>query len=329
MGIPTMHRHLGKPHKLCSVAMMLASLLMCGCSHFSEAKPTFKEANDLFTQGSYAASLGKYGEICEKYPESADRALFEMGIIYAYPANEQKDYQQALASFRKLIARYPESSYRKDSETMIFNITNVVFKDKTIATQQQHIETLQHELASKGSEIGSLKKQLAAFEQDLKNKETEISSLRQKKEAVVILRGPADRVLIEKNERRLTLFAKGKVLKTYQVALGGNPVGPKERQGDHKTPEGIYSIDGRNKYSGYHLSLHISYPNEKDKKRAKSLGVSPGGDIMIHGIKNGFGWAGDKHVEIDWTKGCIAVTDEEIEEIADLVPNGTTVEIRP
>ena len=113
----------------------------------------------------------------------------------------------------------------------------------------------------------------------------------------------------------MTLISKDKVLKTYKIALGGNPNGPKERQGDNKTPEGTYIIDSRNKNSRYHLSLHISYPNEKDKKRAKELGVSPGGDIMIHGIKNGFSWIGDLHTELDWTKGCIAVTDEEIEEI--------------
>jgi murein L,D-transpeptidase YafK len=125
------------------------------------------------------------------------------------------------------------------------------------------------------------------------------------------------------------LLSKGKVLKTYQIALGGNPNGPKERQGDNKTPEGIYVIDSRNKNSRYHRSLHISYPNEKDKKRAKERGVSPGGDIMIHGIKNGFSWVGDLHTGVDWTKGCIAVTDEEIEEIDKVAPNGTIVEIRP
>jgi murein L,D-transpeptidase YafK len=135
--------------------------------------------------------------------------------------------------------------------------------------------------------------------------------------------------LIEKKERRLTLISKDKLLKTYKIALGGNPNGPKERQGDNKTPEGTYVIDSRNKDSRYHISLHISYPNERDRRRAKELGVSPGGDIMIHGIKNGLSWVGDSHTEVDWTKGCIAVTDEEIEEIDKLVPNGTIVEIRP
>jgi murein L,D-transpeptidase YafK len=139
----------------------------------------------------------------------------------------------------------------------------------------------------------------------------------------------ADKILIEKKDRKMTLFSQGQAIKSYKVALGGNPVGAKERKGDNKTPEGLYTIDSRNKNSKYHLSLHISYPNEKDRKRAKELGVSPGGDIMIHGIKNGMGWVGSIHTWYDWTQGCIAVTDKEIEEIDKLVPNGTVVEILP
>jgi murein L,D-transpeptidase YafK len=165
------------------------------------------------------------------------------------------------------------------------------------------------------------------IEQEVENKESE--NIKLQKVVYILRKGTADRILIEKKERRLTLFSKGKELQTYKIALGGNPNGPKERQGDNKTPEGIYVIDSRNKDSRYHLSLHISYPNEKDKKRAKQLGLSPGGDIMIHGIKNGLSWAGDLHTEVDWTKGCIAVTDEEIEEIDKLAPSGTIVEIRP
>ncbi len=139
----------------------------------------------------------------------------------------------------------------------------------------------------------------------------------------------ADKVLIEKKARRLTLYSKGQSIKAYKIALGRNPEGPKQREGDNKTPEGIYTIDSRNNKSGYHLALHISYPNEKDKQVAESLGVSPGGNIMIHGIKNGMGWVGRYHTLLDWTQGCIAVTDQEIEEIDKLVPNGTAVEIRP
>lgn len=310
------------------VCIIITPILICGCSHFNEGfHATFKEANDLFSQGSYQASLSKYKQIIEKYPKEGDRALFEMGIIYSYSRNEQKDYQKSLECFQKLIKDYPGSWYRKDSEMMIFHINNIIVKDKTIATQQRQIETLQQEGKSKGNEIIMLQKKIEALEQEIKSKENEIIMLQ--KEVSAVQTGPADRILIEKKERRLTLISKGKVLKTYKIALGGNPNGPKERQGDNKTPEGIYLIDSRNKDSRYHLSLHISYPNEKDKKRAKELGVSPGGDIMIHGIKKGLSWVGDFHTEVDWTKGCIAVTDEEIEEIDKLTPIGTIVEIRP
>jgi len=326
----TLHRCLSKHLQVFFACFMIAPLLLCGCSHFNDdyqARSTFKEANDFFNQGSYEVSLGKYEQIIAKYPTVGDRVLFEMGIIYSHAGNEQKDYQKSLESFRKLVKEYPESGYRKDSELMIFNISNVISKDKTIAAQQTQIETLRQEINSNGNVIITLQKQIAALEKEVRSKEAE--NIKLQKEVFALQKGPADKILIEKRERRLTLFSKGKVLKTYKIALGGDPVGPKERQGDNKTPEGTYVIDSRNKDSRYHLSLHISYPNDKDKKRAKQLGVSPGGDIMIHGIKNGFSWVGDLHTEVDWTKGCIAVTDEEIEEIDRLAPNGTIVEIRP
>ena len=305
--------------------LLMAAMLLSGCSHFNDGrqvKTTFAEANDLFHQGSYSASLDKYSEITEKYPAKADRALFEMGFIHAHPKNPQKDYQKALECFQKLIKDYPGSEYRQDSEMMIFNIRNVALKDTTIAAQQAQIETLQHKVQGKENEIVALQKTIEAFEK-------KIEALDKKFFDYAIRKGSVDRILIEKSARRLMLISQGEVLKSYKIALGGNPIGPKERQGDNKTPEGTYVIDGRNKDSRYHLSLRISYPNERDKKRAKELGASPGGDIMIHGIKNGLSWVGDAHAGIDWTKGCIAVTDEEIEEIDKLAPNGTIVEIRP
>jgi murein L,D-transpeptidase YafK len=318
----------GRYLKLAIAGIMLVPMLTCGCSHFNDQpKSTFMEANDLFSQGNYTASLGRYQQIIEKYPTAGDRVLFEMGIIHAYPGNGQKDYQRSLECFQKLIQEYPQSGYRKDSELMVFNINNVIVKDQTIAAQQSQIAALRQELQTRGTENTTLQKTIEALERVVKSTEGEITAL--KKDAVVIPKGPADRILIEKSERRLTLISKNKVLKTYQIALGGNPNGPKERQGDNKTPEGTYIIDSRNRNSRYHLSLHISYPNENDRKRAKELGVNPGGDIMIHGIKNGFSWVGDLHTEVDWTKGCIAVTDEEIEEIDMVTPNGTIVEIRP
>jgi murein L,D-transpeptidase YafK len=139
----------------------------------------------------------------------------------------------------------------------------------------------------------------------------------------------ADRILVSKSKRKLSLFRGNEVIKTYRIALGKNPEGHKIQQGDGRTPEGMYRIDYRNPESAYHLSLHISYPNKRDTQRAKELGVTPGGDIMIHGIKNGLGWLGSLHRFFDWTDGCIAVTNTEIEEIWALVPDGTLVEINP
>jgi len=138
-----------------------------------------------------------------------------------------------------------------------------------------------------------------------------------------------DRIVIEKSARELSVVANGKWLKTYRVALGRNPVGAKQQEGDNKTPEGIYKIDSRNPQSNFHLALHISYPSDHDKARAAERGADPGFDIMIHGIQNGRGWIGAFHRLTDWTAGCIAVTDEEIEELWRITPDGTTVEIRP
>jgi outer membrane protein assembly factor BamD (BamD/ComL family) len=320
-----------RPFKL-YICLMMAPMLIFGCSHFNDgrqARMTYAEANDLFHLGNYAASLDKYSGIIEKYPATADRALFEMGIIYAHPKNEQKDYPKSLEVFEKLIKEYPGSEYRQNSEMMIFNIRNVVLKDRTIAAQQMQIETLQREVQGKENEIVTQKKKREAFEEKIKALEEKIGALEKKFIDYVIQRGPVDRILIEKSTRRLMLISQGEVVKSYKIALGGNPIGPKERQGDNKTPEGTYVIDARNRDSRFHLSLHISYPNERDRNRARELGASPGGDIMIHGIKNGFSWVGDAHTGVDWTKGCIAVTDQEIEEIGKLAPNGTIVEIRP
>ena len=139
----------------------------------------------------------------------------------------------------------------------------------------------------------------------------------------------ADRVVVIKKERTLSLLVHGKILKTYKVALGGDPVGPKMKNGDHKTPEGIYVLDRRNEHSQFYRSLHISYPSSEDRDRARKSGTAPGGDIMLHGLPNGYGWIGSRHRLHDWTDGCIAVTNEEIDEIWRAVADGTPVEIRP
>jgi murein L,D-transpeptidase YafK len=137
-----------------------------------------------------------------------------------------------------------------------------------------------------------------------------------------------DRILVEKSERKLSVLRGGEVLKTYRVALGRNPIGAKEQEGDMKTPEGIYTIDYRNPQSDYHLALHISYPSAEDTTRAAQRGVNAGFDIMIHGLPNGRSWIGAAHRQKDWTAGCIAVTDQEIDEIYRVTPDGTTIEIR-
>lgn len=139
----------------------------------------------------------------------------------------------------------------------------------------------------------------------------------------------ADRILVIKSARTMTLFSGTKVLKTYKVALGGAPVGPKRVEGDHRTPEGIYTIDAKNQQSRFHLSLHISYPSAADREQARKLGAKPGGAIMIHGLPPAFAYLGALHRQTDWTDGCVAVTNTEIEEIWKLVPVGTRVEIRP
>lgn len=139
----------------------------------------------------------------------------------------------------------------------------------------------------------------------------------------------ADSIVLDKSERKLTLFYRGDVVQTYGVALGKNPVGDKLRRGDGRTPEGLYFIEGRNPQSKYHLSLRISYPNTTDRQTAAKLGTTPGGDIMIHGLPPAFATVGALHRQQDWTLGCVAVTNEEIEEIWRSVPNGAWILIKP
>jgi murein L,D-transpeptidase YafK len=139
----------------------------------------------------------------------------------------------------------------------------------------------------------------------------------------------ADRVIVLKGQRRLLLLHGGETLKAYTVALGPAPQGHKSREGDGRTPEGTYRLDARNPRSRFHRALHISYPNESDRARAVAAGASPGGDIMIHGLPNGLGWIGKLHRFVDWTDGCIAVTNREMEEIWRAVDDGTPIEIRP
>lgn len=127
----------------------------------------------------------------------------------------------------------------------------------------------------------------------------------------------------------MQIFRNGRLLRGYSVALGRSPVGHKHEEGDQHTPEGAYVIDFRKADSDFHRALHISYPNADDIAQARRRGIPPGGDIMIHGLPNGMAWIGRAHLAQDWTAGCIAVTDAEIDEIWQLIPDGTPIEIRP
>ena len=139
---------------------------------------------------------------------------------------------------------------------------------------------------------------------------------------------PADRIVIVKSTHTLTLYAHGHPIHTYRVALGRGTGAAKVREGDHNTPEGLYAIDARNAHSHFHRALHISYPNAADREQAAKLGAPPGGDIMIHGLRNGLGWLGSLQRHVDWTDGCIALTDAEMDQVWEEVPIGTPVEIR-
>ncbi|WFL79004.1 L,D-transpeptidase family protein [Altererythrobacter arenosus] len=138
----------------------------------------------------------------------------------------------------------------------------------------------------------------------------------------------ADFVLVDKSDRLLVLYSGGHAFKAYRdLQFGDAPLGHKRFEGDERTPEGRYTIDTRNPQSAYHLSLRVSYPNAADRAYAARYGRSPGGDIFIHGQPNGL--ASDLRMRGDWTDGCIALSNAEIEELWRLIPDGTPIEIRP
>ena len=138
-----------------------------------------------------------------------------------------------------------------------------------------------------------------------------------------------DLVQVIKSKRQMFLIEQGKIIKQYTIALGANPVGHKQQEGDERTPEGRYILDYRNPNSGYFKSLHVSYPNKQDLARAKAKGVDAGGMIMIHGQRNGFGWAASLTQRRDWTNGCMALSNEDMQVVWDLVQVGTPIEILP
>ena len=143
------------------------------------------------------------------------------------------------------------------------------------------------------------------------------------------VKNSVNKILVIKHKRKLYLYHNDEVVKKYSISLGKQPIGHKEFEGDMKTPEGIYKIDSKSLTSSYHKNLGISYPNKKDKAYAKKIGKSPGGQIKIHGLPNNKKWLGKLHLLKDWTYGCIAVTNKEIDEIFSLVSIGTVIEIRP
>jgi len=136
-----------------------------------------------------------------------------------------------------------------------------------------------------------------------------------------------DKIVILKSQRKLLAYSHGLVVKTYTVSLGKNPVGTKVYEGDYKTPEGSYIINDKNPRSGFHKSLGISYPNQQDLANARQLGKSAGGDIKVHGLRNDQGFIGRFQRWKDWTTGCIALTNEEIDDLYMHTPLGTRIEI--
>lgn len=136
-------------------------------------------------------------------------------------------------------------------------------------------------------------------------------------------------VLVRKEDRRLYLMAGSDVVRSYRISLGDNPVGHKLYEGDERTPEGRYTLDWRNENSDFYKSIHISYPNDEDRSLAAAWGLDPGGSIMIHGLPNNAGDLAFAYIGLDWTDGCIAVSNEEMEEIWQLVADGTPIHILP
>lgn len=139
----------------------------------------------------------------------------------------------------------------------------------------------------------------------------------------------ADLVLVKKAEKKLWLISGGKPFKEFRIALGPVPRGPKMVAGDQRTPEGEYVLDRKNERSNFYKAIRISYPNEFDRERAAQLGVSPGGSIMIHGQPNVKTWPEEVAQTFNWTDGCIAVTDSQMDEIWEAVDAGTPIKIQP
>ncbi len=138
---------------------------------------------------------------------------------------------------------------------------------------------------------------------------------------------PIDLVKVDKSKRRMYLFSNQHIVKSYRIALGKNPKGHKQREGDQRTPEGRYYLGFVSNDSSYYRSIHVSYPNQRDIEHAHKLNVDPGGNIKIHGLKNDETHSANYIQSFDWTNGCIALTNDEMDEFLALVKPGTPIDI--
>ncbi len=143
------------------------------------------------------------------------------------------------------------------------------------------------------------------------------------------LKGKIDLVIVNKSAASLSLMIKGEEVRRYRIAMGDRPIGHKQQEGDQRTPEGRYILDYKKPDSAYYRAIHISYPNEEDKLRAEALGINPGGQIMIHGQNPNSSLTPDEAQLLNWTDGCIALKNEEIDELWRFVDIGTPIEIWP
>lgn len=146
---------------------------------------------------------------------------------------------------------------------------------------------------------------------------------------IAVAENKADLVIVRKSEEKLYLQRNGNTFASFPVAFGGNPKGHKQKEGDERTPEGKYVLDSKNSKSSFYKSIHISYPNARDTTAAKASGVNPGGLIMVHGQKNGFAWLAPVVQWFNWTDGCVAQKNADMDIVWDAVDAGTPIEIYP
>lgn len=137
-----------------------------------------------------------------------------------------------------------------------------------------------------------------------------------------------DLVKVDKSARQMHLLDGDKIIKSYQIALGANPKGHKQQEGDSRTPEGLYTLDYKKEDSSFYRAMHVSYPNDRDSADALARGAAPGGLIMVHGQRNRLGWLAWISRYVDWTDGCIALSNAEMDEFMALVKTGTHIEIQ-